>query len=169
LLGVLIAAAIDAKREESARSRSEPILAATRDHDFRAEMAGALADESARSGRLALRTPWKVEAVDTESRRLDLLDASTDGALLYLRVDYHLEGGTLHVEARAHMVGKSPGLAAFRPAPADGKPLAPGNAIYLKSFAYRQQAVTAANAKAALSAGARSVAAQLVADLARDG
>lgn len=168
LLGVLIAAAIDVKREESARKAAAPILEAVRGFDFRAEMQRAIDEESARQPRLPLRGGWQLETVDSPSHRRGVYDGSSASAVLFVQVDYRLESGVIHVDARAQLVPKAASLAALRPAPKDDDPLAEGNAIYLKKFSFKRQAVTADNAAAALAEGARSVASQLIADLGRD-
>lgn len=168
LLGVLIAAAIDSKREETARKSSAPILAAVRDFDFRAEMLKAMNEETARGSRIPVREAWRLETIDSTSHRRGVFDASTHSAVLFVRVGYRLEAGVIHVVADAQMAPKAAGLMAMRPSPKEGDPLDEGNAIYRKQFVYKQEAVTTENAAAALAQGARSVAAQLLADLGRD-
>lgn len=168
LLGVLIAAAIDKKREDSARKTAAPILEALKDYDFRASMARAVDEESARQSRLNLKTPWRLETVDTESQRRGLLDASGATAVLFLRVDYRLVSGNLVVTGQAQLLPKAAPLFAFRPAPKDGNPVDEGNAIYRKSFSFTRQNLSADTAAAALDEGARSIAAQCLADLGRD-
>lgn len=169
LLGVLVAAAIDSKREASARERAAPILRALADHDFRREMAQALADETARQTRLPLRGPWRLETVDSEGTRITRLNAAGEDAVLFLRVDYKLESGNVVVSARAQLVPRAAGLMPMRPAPKEGAPLAEGNALFLKTFTAVQHNVTADNVVAALNSAARSVAAQCLAELGRDG
>lgn len=168
LLGVLLAAAIDSKREESAKKLSAPILDALRGYDFRAVLAQAMADATARQPALKLRTPWRLETLDSDSHRRGLFDASADSALLFMRVNYRLESGNVVVSAQAQLLPKAAALKGLRPAPKDGQPLDEGNALYRKAFSFTQQNVSADNVAAALTAGANSVATQLLADLAQD-
>lgn len=168
LLGVLVAAAIDSHRESSARERSGPILKALADHDFRREITQALAEESARQARVPLRGAWRLETVDTDSQRRALLDAATEDAVLFLRVDYKLESGNVVVLARAQLVPRAPALMGHRPSPKEGAPLDEGNALFLRSFRFTQNNVTADNVAAALTAGARNVVSQCLSELGRD-
>lgn len=169
LLGVLVAAAIDSKREASARERAAPLLQALAGYDFRREMSQALADETARQSRLPLRSPWRLETVDTEGARITRLNAAGEDAVLFMRVDYKLESGNVVVTARAQLVPRAAALMGMRPAPKEGAPLDEGNALFLKTFTATQHNVTADNVAAALTSAARSVAAQCLAELARDG
>lgn len=168
LLGVLLAAAIDSKREDSARKTAAPILAALGTYDFRAAMARAIDEETARQSRLNVKTPWRLETVDTESQRRGLLDASGASAVLFLRVDYRLESGNVIVTGQALLLPKAANLLAYRVAPKDTNPVDEGNAIYRKRFSFARQNVTADTAAAALDEGARSIATQCLADLGRD-
>lgn len=168
LLGVLVAAAIDSKREETARKQSAPILEALRSYDFRSVMAGAMTDASARQPALRLRLPWRLEMLDTDSHRRALFDDSSDSAVLYMRVDYRLESGNVIVTAQTQLVPKAAALLTLRPDPKEGQPLDAGNALYRKVFSFKKQNVTADTVAAALTEGAHSIAGQLLADLARD-
>jgi hypothetical protein len=168
LLGVLLAAAIDSKREESAKKQSVPMLQALHGYDFRVVLAEAIAEATARQPALKLRTPWRLETLDSDSHRRDLFDATADSAVLFVRVNYRLESGNVIVSARAQLVPKAAELKGLRPAPDDGRPLEEGNALYRKTFSFSKQNVRADTVAAALTEGANSVATQLLSDLARD-
>jgi hypothetical protein len=168
LLGVLIAAAIDSKREESAKKLSAPILAALHSFDFRVVLTEAIADATSRQPALKLRTPWRLETLDSNSHRRDLLDGSADSAVLFVRVNDRLESGNVVVVAQAQLIPKAAALMGLRPAPKDSQPLDDGNALYRKAFSFSKQNVTAETVAAALTEGAHSVATQLLTDLSRD-
>ena len=165
LLGVLIAAGIDAARRANAESNAAPMLERLRDYDFRTVMKQASDEAVAKIPEIKFSGALDVDTVGSNSQKRIVFDKSTASAVLFVDVAYQLQSGNLYASANAIMFRKSDKLTQFRQKPSQADPLDKGNAIYRRTFNFSKQNVTAADIKSDLTEAAQSLASQLAADL----
>lgn len=165
LLGALIVAGIDSARQSSAEKAAAPILNALQGYDFNAVMLAETTAALGQTENLKFALPLRVDTVDSDSAKRIAFDKSKASAILFCRVNYRLESGSLFVVAHAEMFPKAEALKKFRSKPQDGNPIDEGNAIYRKTFNFSKQAISSTNIKSGLDDAAKSLSKQLAADL----
>ncbi len=165
LLGVLMAAGIDAARRSTAEKEASSILEQLHDYDFRTVMKQASNEAATKIHKIKFNAPLGVEKIGSASQKRIVFDNSSSSAVLFVDVGYQLQSGNLNIAANATMYPKSGDLLQFRKKPDEIDPLATGNAIYRKTFYFTRFNVTAADIKVNLTDGADSIASQLFADL----
>jgi len=165
LLGVLVAAGIDAARRSSAENAAAPILEQLHDYDFRAVMKQASDSAVGTLQIIKFSAPLDVETVNSSTQKRIVFDNASASAVLFVDVGYQLQSGNLYVSADAVMYPKANNLLQFRRKPSDSDPLDAGNAIYRKTFKYAKLNVVAADIKGDLTDAANNIASQLAADL----
>jgi hypothetical protein len=171
LLDQLLASFNDTKRRASATEAARPITAQLEGIDIRANLQAAWQQAYAAAGVARLATPLRIEtlavdAPDWGPRRRALFDASDAQAVFYALVDYRLQSGVLRIDCRLEGYPKASELLVFRKSPDAADPLAEGNAIYRKQFAYAREFVTANNVRRYIDEGVRDVTRQIAQDLA---
>jgi hypothetical protein len=136
LIGALIVAAVDAKRQSNAEKGAAPFMDALRDYDFRPAMLKATTDALSGVTQVLFESPQRVVTIDSESSRRVAFDDSKASAVLFYKVTYHLQSGGLFVTADAEMYSKVDELKPIKNTSRDANPIAFGNAIYRRTFTF---------------------------------
>lgn len=165
LIGVLVVAAIDSVRQANAEKAAAPIMEALQGHEFRPVMASAVKDALSKIDKVKVEMSPRVETVASDSAKRIAFDHSPASAVLFCKVGYRLESGSLIASISAEMFPKAAPLKQFSKKPQVDNPLDAGNAIYRKTFSFTKQAVTATTIQGSLAEAASSLAQQLAADL----
>jgi hypothetical protein len=170
LIPGLIAAYVNAERQDSATVAADPILNKLADYDFRAAVQYAWTAEAAKLTRFKIRTPIRVETYEpglpeAQTQKRADFERSDASAVMFANIEYTLRSGTLIVTAKVEIFPKAASLLKFRHSPNAADPLDEGNVIYRKTLIYEKEFVTLNNVRRRLDDGAIGIARQIAADL----
>jgi len=165
LIGVLVAAAIDAGRRSVAEKESTPILKSLEGYDFRQVMLQEATSSLENLKNIKTKLPINMDKIGSRLSLQIEYDKSTNDGVLICLILYRLESKNLIATLHASLYPKATKLKEFRSKPDEENPYADGNAIYNNKFIFVKEDITTNNIVESLNEAAKSLANQLATDI----